>query len=355
MANISLHESDCAPAPVEFDRPGPVRKLPLRDRILRFGIRKVCGTSKALADIEPAVAADIPLVSAGLRFLWLRILQRAGVANVVARSAFGHRFVCHIGDYAEFPYYHRKALAPELALCAAWLQGEREPVIYDVGANVGFFSTQLCQILASSDPQIYAFEPVPGTFAKLVHSVQRLELDRSVHPVAAAVLTDVGMAGITSPHLNSLMSQVVQPDASGRIAGRTDHVPAISLDVFRSKIAKAPNLIKIDVEGCEATALRGAANIIRGDRPPAIALEFSPQMLAECGESAESLRGLLSDYAFHYVDDLAGQKRDFGSIVNPLRDVTWTCNLFAVPNSEDSTARCAAAFESARRALDAQR
>jgi hypothetical protein len=49
-------------------------------------------------------------------------------------------------------------------------------------------ATQLAQMLAARSPTIYAFEPVPTTFAKLVQSVHRLGLNDRVHPIAAAVL-----------------------------------------------------------------------------------------------------------------------------------------------------------------------
>jgi FkbM family methyltransferase len=327
----------------------------LRDRIIRFGIRMVCGVSPDVEGIEPSVAADIPLVSAGLRFSWLRILERLGVTTTMATSAFGHRFVCHIGDYAEFPYYHRRALAPELALCAAWLRDANSPVIFDVGANVGFFATQLSQMLAERKSKIYAFEPVPSTFAKLVSTVRKLELYHSVHPIAAAALDRMTIVDITCANGNSLLSQVGRQDSKIRLSGFTAHVPSICLDAFSAKFAAAPTLIKLDVEGSEAAALRGARNIIASDAPPAIALEFSPRMLAECGESVDSLDKLLSGYTFHYVDDIVGQKRRYGSIVDSLHELEWTCNLFAVPSTDRCAARCAEAFEHARRTLDMHR
>lgn len=331
---------------------GPTWSARVRDRIVRFGIRSVCGVAADVEQIEPSVAADVPLVSAGLRFLWLRTLERVGVESTVAKSAFGHRFVCHIGDCAEFPYYHRRALAPELALCSAWLRDEDNPVIFDVGANVGYFATQLSQILAARDPMIYAFEPVPGTFAKLVASIRKLDLRRSIHPIAAAAFDDMTVLDITCPNDNSLLSQVEQSKPNGRVTGVTSHVPALSLDAFCSKYKTRPALIKIDVEGSEVAALRGAKQIIEGSRPPAIALEFSPRMLAECGASVEGLIGLLHQYQFYYVDDIVGQKRAYGSIVESLLDIGWTCNLFAVPDTDNYAERCAAAFAYAEQSLD---
>ena len=128
------------------------------------GIQMMCGST---VDVSADAAADIPLVRAAVRLSWLKALNAVGVTTFIATSKIGYEFVCHTGDLANFPFYHPRAYQAELELCATWLQGEDRPVIYDVGANGGFFSTHLAQMLAGRTPRIYAFEPVPDTFAKL--------------------------------------------------------------------------------------------------------------------------------------------------------------------------------------------
>jgi hypothetical protein len=145
----------------------------LKDLIVTRGIRFVCGSSAALS---PNVANDVPLMSAALRMALLRGLRICGVRRITGTSPFGHKFVCHTGDLAEYPYYHRRACEKELALCSAWLDGSDRPNIFDLGANVGFFATQLAQLLRSQRPRIFAFEPVPYTYAKLRESIEILGL-----------------------------------------------------------------------------------------------------------------------------------------------------------------------------------
>ena len=136
----------------------------LRTHVVSRGIQMMCGST---VDVSADAAADIPLVRAAVRLSWLKALNAVGVTTFIATSKIGYDFVCHTGDLANFPFYHPRAYQAELELCATWLQGEDRPVIYDVGANGGFFSTHLAQMLAGRTPQIYAFEPVPDTFAKL--------------------------------------------------------------------------------------------------------------------------------------------------------------------------------------------
>ena len=118
------------------------------------------------------VAADIPLFRAGMRLAYLKALAALGISNFVAHSGLGYNFVCHVGDLAAFPFYHPGAYRAKLELASAWLRMTEQPRAFDVGANEGFFSCHLAQMIGRRG-KIYAFEPVPETFAKLAYSVSR--------------------------------------------------------------------------------------------------------------------------------------------------------------------------------------
>lgn len=316
----------------------------LRTRIVSRGIRAVCGPSTS---VPMSAAANIPLFSASLRFIWLKMLGAVGVRKFVTRSGLGFDFVCHVGDLSEYPFYHRRAYESELALCVAWLHDENEPVVFDIGANVGFVSTQLAQMLAARSPTIYAFEPVPPTFAKLVQSVHCLGLNDRVRPIAAAVIDDPGQVCLSYSLRNSLYAQVTPRGLNQRVGDHLASAPGVTLDGFCSLEDVRPALLKIDVEGSEVAALRGARRLLSQRDRPAILLEYNPITLSECGANGRSLRELLSGYALHYVDDLEGQRMPLGSPVSHIDDITWICNLFAVPLTDDSTARWASALEHA--------
>lgn len=113
-----------------------------------------------------------------------------------------------------------------------------------------------------------------------------------------------------------------------------------------------PALLKIDVEGSEVAVLRGAPRLLSRRESPAILLEYNRVTLSECGANGRSLGELLSGYALHYVDDLEGQIISFGSPVSRIDEITWICNLFAVPPAEDSSARWASALKHAVHRLE---
>lgn len=314
----------------------------LRTRIVSLGIRAMYGRTD---DVTAAAATDMPLVSAAARLLWLKALGAVGVKKFVATSGLGYDFVCHTGDLSSFPFYYRRAYHAELALCAAWLHGVERPVVYDVGANGGFVATHLAQMLAPRAARIYAFEPVPTTFAMLAQAVESLGLSGIVHPVAAAVVDAPGPVRISCSERNSLLAQVSPRGLNPRAGNTLVEAEGITLDGFVASAGALPDLIKIDVEGCEAAVLRGARDLISRPDRPAILLEFNPVTLGESGAATGTLRDLLGGYALHYVDDLRGQIFPLGGPVHDLAAIDWICNLFAVPLGEDSARRFASVLQ----------
>ena len=95
-------------------------------------------------------------------------------------------------------------------------------------------ATQLAQMLAARSPTIYAFEPVPTTFAKLVQSVQRLGLNDRVHPIAAAVLDDPRQVCLSYSLKNSLYAQITPHGLNPRVGDHLAYAPGVTLDGFCS-------------------------------------------------------------------------------------------------------------------------
>ena len=300
----------------------------LRKWIVKKGISIMCPNSS----LSTNVAADIPLFRAGMRLAYVKALAALGISNFVARSGLGYNFVCHVGDLAAFPFYHPGAYRAELELASAWLRMTEQPLAFDVGANEGFFACHLAQMIGRRG-KIYAFEPVPETFAKLAYSVSRLGLTARVKPIPAAVLDSSGLVQLSWPDRNSLMAQVT-PRLNRRADHRLTWANAIPLDTFCALVGSRPSLVKIDAEGSEAAVLRGAAHLLASSEPPAILFEFNPITLAECGEDVDTLAANLTGHILYYVDDLRAQMLPFGEMVENLRKISWICNLFAVPRAD---------------------
>jgi len=288
--------------------------------------------------------------------LWLRALAGIGLRHFVARSGLGYEFVCHIGDLSEYPFYHPRAYEKELALSLGWLRQVARPAVYDLGANVGFISTHLAQMLADQAPKIYAFEPVPATFAKLEISVNRLGVHDTVRPVPLALSDTSGPLRIAFSRRNSLVSHVVTDQAAREIQGeQIVCARGTTLDEFSAETGVQPALMKMDIEGSEVAALRGAKDLLSREDRPSILFEHNPVALGERGVDPKCFLELLSGYEFYYVDDLQDQMLPFGSRIPDLGRVNWICNLFAVPTGKENAAKWHSAVTFARNELGIDR
>lgn len=133
---------------------------------------------------------------------------------------------------------------------------------YDVGANVGFYSTIAARIVGPSG-HVYAFEPF-GPSAELARKNARLNGFANVTVIEAAVTSREHTA-----HL--LVGNYLDP-AHYRITedtvGEGISVPAVSLDGYAAHHrVRPPGLIMIDIEGGEVEALKGMLQTVRKHRP----------------------------------------------------------------------------------------
>lgn len=143
-------------------------------------------------------------------------------------------------------------------------------VVYDVGANMGFYSLVVAR-LAGPQGRVYAFEPEPLNFQRLEEHIARNAL-YNIHTTCAAVAAESGMVRFRrgDPRLSPtlLTGQLLTAGQPGLPQGVRDapaehavEMPAVALDEFVSE-HPPPHLIKCDVEGAEMEVLRGAAELL---------------------------------------------------------------------------------------------
>lgn len=271
-------------------------------------------------------------MSTTARRYWLKLLAKAGVKSFVARTDAGYPFVCYVGDFAgEVPFFNRNLSKMERSIMIEWCRQIDNPIIFDVGANNGFLSSQIALELKTKHPSIYAFEPVPSTFAQLLHTIDKLQLGEEIVPICCALSDRNGFSTINFDPKNTLFSQM-RHDINPRVGARQSIVVTMTLDSFVSAVGIVPSLLKIDVEGSEFRVLRGAKSIFQGPQPPAIIFEWNFVTIREVEGRAARADDLPPGYRFYYVDDFEGQRLPFGSEIPDIRAIDWVCNIFAVPS-----------------------
>jgi FkbM family methyltransferase len=139
--------------------------------------------------------------------------------------------------------------------------------VYDVGANTGFYS--LVAVTANHGVTVHAFEPARDVFPLLESNVGLCPHRAHITMTATAVSDKVGEAEFFVP----LSSGVVETSSSLEGGFKESHletyrVPVTTLDDYWRHGGRQPvSMIKIDVEGHELSALRGAGQLVDACRP----------------------------------------------------------------------------------------
>ena len=131
----------------------------------------------------------------------------------------------------------------------------RGATVLDVGANVGAYTLLFAKWVATGG-RVYAFEPAAASRAGLARHLAINGLADRVMIRREAVSNTSGTRRFVE----------LGTDGGNRIARPSDadtvEVPAVSIDEFCSASRVIPDVIKIDVEGAELDALRGARQTI---------------------------------------------------------------------------------------------
>jgi len=139
-------------------------------------------------------------------------------------------------------------------------------VVYDIGANIGFFSL-LAARFAGAAGRVESFEPLPGAAAGLRRNIA-LNDARTVHVHEVAVAASSGRAELLS----------VDEGGWSHLADRGWHprteevleVDVVTVDALVADGLAAPDVVKIDVEGSERAVLEGMRETIAHHAPVVI-------------------------------------------------------------------------------------
>lgn len=167
-------------------------------------------------------------------------------------------------------------------------------VVYDIGANVGFF-TMLAARWVGPTGRVYAFEPVARN-ADAIKRSTRLNGFDAVEVFEKAVGATSGMAELNlAQHIGGAMLASVgaPPDQRGSVA-----VETVALDDFIATLGlRPPSLVKVDVEGAELDVLRGMAATLNAHGPVLIA-EIDDATEAGLEQKTRELSALLTGLGY---------------------------------------------------------
>jgi FkbM family methyltransferase len=249
-----------------------------------FGEAHACRRPSTLERLGRALARPLgpgPLRAAAARALEGTLYLASGGRGLKCRLPEGeivrvlpkYRHASwNLDEYRAF----RRALAPGA-------------VALDVGASVGSYALLFGQWVRPHG-RVYAFEPAPAVRDALERHIALNGLGDVVVAVAQAVSDRTGRARFVTPGLHGI----------SRLAGEMEPAPTtvdtITIDEFCERERVRPHLIKLDVEGAELAALRGARTIIRACRRDlALFVELHPSLWPCAGVTRQEFEDELAE------------------------------------------------------------
>jgi FkbM family methyltransferase len=223
--------------------------------------------------------------------------------------ASGDRFLLH----PRFIGWNLAAYEPALMSFVAGVLDEGD-VFLDVGAHVGFYSL-VASVRVGAAGRVVAVEPSPASASLL-----RRHLDwnnrRNVQALEAAASDTDGSA---------MFMHRADPTDPGGCANSLAYeiergVPCIvrlrTLDSVCEELRIQPRLVKMDVEGAELAALRGAEGLLRSCGPDLV-VAVHPEPLRAMGGSPELLMAWLRSLGYR------GTRLDGSPVAVPGFEEVW--------------------------------
>jgi FkbM family methyltransferase len=199
-------------------------------------------------------------------------------------------------------------------------------IVLDIGANIGVYTVSLAKWIGDTG-KVLAFEPVPPTFDILSSNVRQLGL-KNVELFRIAASDTEQSVTMEVPRYpqggHNYYESRITAAASMETGVRSFTVRAIPIDLVLQGRDLRVDLIKMDVEGHELPALRGAARLLERERP-ALLVEVSGDP-DRSGSPASELMAMLHSlgYSAWWFD---------GTQLRPRRAADRRSNIFFLRDS----------------------
>ena len=217
--------------------------------------------------------------------------------------------------YAAYKAYDDRA---ERRLLARLLQPGS--VVVDAGANIGIYSRFVSKCVGPRG-LVHSFEPSPDNFVRLQAALSESPNVR-LNQLALGAKSEASVLYL-SDDLN--VDHRVYPPADG--TRRTLSIQTVALDDY-FRPGQRVDFIKMDIQGYELHALRGAQRVIRENPGLKLLLELWPYALRQAGGSWKELVSMLESHGM-LIQQFSRQglvKLELESIVETPE---WYLNLFA--------------------------
>ena len=246
----------------------------------------------------------------------------ASVFRQIGNKAYKYAFPAYRFAYRNYKAYADRA--ERRLLQKVLFNGA---VVVDVGANIGIYSEFLSHCVGPNGV-VHSFEPSPDNFMRLRRATRALS---NVQPRAAVVGDH---SGETMLYISDKLNVDHRAYASDGNPRRAVQVQMVALDDY-FKAGERVDLLKLDIQGYELHALRGAKRIISENEDIKLLLEFWPYGLKQAGVNWNELIEMLQRFAMNIMLVQADGLTPFEAH-NISIDEDWYVNLFASRNATEA-------------------
>ncbi len=210
------------------------------------------------------------------------------------------------GEMYRVAYEARSAWTePDHALLKALCRGKSR--VFDVGANKGITTLLMASSLAESGVAV-AFEPSEDACRIIRDNALLNGFQNRIEVVNALVAERSGRVvdffWDASSVFASMQDSPVAPETESTIALKKS---TLSLDDYVRDGGKAPEFVKIDVEGAERQVLEGMRNVLREARP-VVFVETHVLSDRSAGQNAMDLLNLVRPLDYRMIRVKTGQE-----------------------------------------------
>jgi len=220
-------------------------------------------------------------------------------AEIKDKNIDGIKFHLDVSDYMEWKIYYEL----EKHLSEKVLQYvQKEDIILDVGANIGFYSLTLAN--HAQQGKVLSFEPNKFIYNKLQQNIDSNTL-RNIKTYNFGLGEETGKFQMDLSDSNNR--------GSGYVSNQTNSSESNSIEIynlneiFESLDIPRIDFIKIDIEGYEYNFLQGANNLIEKFKPT-IFIEICDQHLRRQCSSANELISYLQSLGYSSIVNMESEE-----------------------------------------------
>jgi FkbM family methyltransferase len=206
---------------------------------------------------------------------------------------------CDLTEMLQRQFYFFGTYFMEEHILRCWQNAAKgAKVVMDGGANAGIYS--LAALAIQHDATVYAFEPTPEIATRLRETAKLNELDR-LHVHEIAISSQSGYATLRRCRGELGTNEGMNYISADQKGAGDERVQTIRLDQFcKDYTIDYIDLLKLDIQGHEYSALVGSSGLIRARRIGSIFMELNWGDSAGAACPAFQAIGLLERAGYHF-------------------------------------------------------